>query len=289
MLGIGGKFASAKGMVRVPDITGLTAEEADLAIALAGLRRSRLISSGTTQLFSLNNRIDSQTVLAGQLVDYETEISYRSLAYVAPPPPAAPPPVITLGPCEEYRFDANGTFCIGQQTCSGGGVSQRRAKVLSNGVWSGGYSECASFITGSSCSFVNGSCGYTAPVVCNGTPGSNTFQSSCSGGQYYITTRSWDACGKESRTTRYFSCCTAGLVSCTSWSGSAGGQSRTCTYRRSDCSTYTSTETRCSSSSSTTCGSCVRIGGLVGSFKSCTTTTTFSNCTTSRTTSSVKC
>jgi len=290
MLGIGGKFASSKGMVLVPSLIGLTPSQADQAILSAGLVRGNPTTVETSTI-SLGGRVDQQSVAAGTLIDYESLISYRSLVYVAPPAPAPEPipPVITYGSCEVYSQNTNPGFCSGTQTCQPSNTNFRRRSVFADGVFSGYDYSCSSTSTGGGCSFVDGSCGYSAPVVCNGTPGSNTYTSSCSGGQYFITTRSWDACGKEIRVTNFFSCCTAGLVSCTSWSGSAGGQSRVCTYRRSDCSTYTVTETRCAATTSTSCGSCVRIGGLVGSYKSCTTTTTTTSCTTSRTTSSVKC
>ena len=286
MLGIGGRFSSGKGMVAMPNLSNLTSAEADAVIAAAGLRRGNA-TSGTTSLFSLAGKISQQSIPPGTLVDYESIVSYNSLVYIAPAPI---PPVITYSACESYSFLPNGTFCSGQQQCSGGGITYFRRRVFSDGQWTGGYDySCATSISGSSCSFVNGACGYSAPVVCTGTAGSKTSTGSCSGGQQCTTTTKWDACGNTTSSTNCVACCTAGLVSCTSWSGSAGGQSRTCTYRRSNCSTYTVTETRCAASSTTTCGSCVRIGGLVGSYKSCTTTTTTTSCTTSTSSSSVKC
>lgn len=247
MLGIGGRFAGAKGMATMPNLSGLTPPQAEAAIIAAGLVIGSKTSSSTSDS-GQDNKVNSQSVSAGILVDYETSINYNYLYYVAPYQPT-----ITYGACEPYEFIGSGTFCTGQQQCSGGGIMYFRRQILADGSWTGGYdySGCATQITDSNCEYVDGECEYTKLVVCTGTAGcTDWYESSCSGGQYYQTRRCWDACGNEKRTTNYYNCCTPSTV-CTAWSGSSGGQSRTCTVTDSKCNTSSYVETRCAAS----CGS----------------------------------
>ena len=284
MLGIGGKFAAARGMVRVPNLAGLSPSDADIALANAGLKRGSQSSSSTSNS-SNNNKINTQSIAANTLVDYESVVSYNYEYYVAPYQPT-----VSYGGCETYNTQSTGGWCDGTTWNYPIYTDQRRRAVYYDGSFAYWDYSCADVTGGGGSEKVEGLCGYVAPVVCTGKAGSNTYTSSCSGGQYYVTTRYWDACGNDiKRVTNFYDCCTAGLVSCTSWSGGQGGQSRVCTYRRSDCSTYTVTENRCAVQTSTTCGSCVYAGYTVGSYKSCTTTTVDSSCNITRTTKSVKC
>ncbi len=81
MLGFLGKWASSKGMVRVPNLSNLTKEEAISAIENAGLRHTGN-SSTSTQNINLNNRVAVQSLNADDLVEYESEISFIHYNYV---------------------------------------------------------------------------------------------------------------------------------------------------------------------------------------------------------------
>lgn len=85
MLGIGGKFASAKGMVAVPSIIGLTASQALASLNSAGLKVGQ--TTTTSGSSSQDGKIASQGISPGTLVDYETQIDYASYRYVAPSGP----------------------------------------------------------------------------------------------------------------------------------------------------------------------------------------------------------
>lgn len=80
MLGIGGRFASAKGMVRMPDLSGLDRAAAIQAILNSGLKFGGDFSVGTTNA-SLNSRISNQSIQPNELVDYETVINLGVYAY----------------------------------------------------------------------------------------------------------------------------------------------------------------------------------------------------------------
>jgi len=101
MLGIGGKFAGAKGMVAVPNLSGLSTEAALSSLQNSGLVRGS-VGTGTTSDSALENKVFSQSIPAGTLVDYETVVNYSFNLFVPPvilpppppPPPTEPPPVI---------------------------------------------------------------------------------------------------------------------------------------------------------------------------------------------------
>jgi hypothetical protein len=88
MLGIGGKFASSKGMVRVPDLAGKTRDEAKTLIASSGLRFSAESESSNDVGSASNARVSSQTIIKETLVEYETSIGFSYYgSYVPPTPP----------------------------------------------------------------------------------------------------------------------------------------------------------------------------------------------------------
>jgi hypothetical protein len=80
-----GILASGKGMVSVPNILGLSE-----AAAISALNNVELIpvDGGTTptENSALNNTIASQVPNAGELVNYETQVTYTRFTFVAPPP-----------------------------------------------------------------------------------------------------------------------------------------------------------------------------------------------------------
>ena len=121
MLGIGGKFASSKGMVAMPNLANLSRTQAIQAIQDAGLKISNSTPS-TTSNQSDNDKVFQQSITAGQLVDYETAISFNYYNYVAPPAPSGPTIVEEFTtdcvPYETYEIsrDCNSTTKIGTVT-----------------------------------------------------------------------------------------------------------------------------------------------------------------------------
>jgi hypothetical protein len=93
-----GILASGKGMVLVPNLSGLTKENAAITIANAGLIP---IDGGSTSTenSALNNTIASQLPNAGELVPYESQVTYIWFNFVpAPTPPPTPTPVSPTPP-----------------------------------------------------------------------------------------------------------------------------------------------------------------------------------------------
>jgi beta-lactam-binding protein with PASTA domain len=88
MLGIGGKFASSKGMVAVPNLSGLTRQQAKDTLAASGLRFSGETEIANNSGSSSNGTATNQSVAAGTLIDYESSISFQYFGtYVPPAPP----------------------------------------------------------------------------------------------------------------------------------------------------------------------------------------------------------
>jgi len=143
VLGIGGKFAGAKGMVTMPDLSNLSPDQALTALQNAGLRRRNLGSSSTNNS-GLENKVFSQSVSAGTLVDYETEIDYSYYIFVAPTPDPTPQPVLCgdwyAADITEQKYGRNPEF-----ECTGGNFSrpfveqENRKNYCLNGIPTGAY------------------------------------------------------------------------------------------------------------------------------------------------------
>lgn len=85
MLGIGGKFAASKGMVKMPDLSGLTRQEAKDAIADAGLNFGTETVGTNESGTSYNGKVKTQAVSADTLIDYESTVSFTYYdTYVEP-------------------------------------------------------------------------------------------------------------------------------------------------------------------------------------------------------------
>ena len=82
MLGSLGLWSSSKGMVLVPNLSGLTNTQAEAAIVSAGLTYSGS-SSTTTSNISLSNQVVSQLPNANELVPYGSDVSFIYYNYVA--------------------------------------------------------------------------------------------------------------------------------------------------------------------------------------------------------------
>lgn len=118
MINAFGYYASAKGMVLVPDLSGLSSSAAIASLSANGLDYviGSDIDTGTS---SLDNLVAEQSPTANTLVDYSTFVTFRLYNFVAsPPPPVDPPPV---DPCvPNFGDDCFGPRGeVGQIGCSG--------------------------------------------------------------------------------------------------------------------------------------------------------------------------
>jgi hypothetical protein len=173
VLGIGGKFAGAKGMVAVPNLSGLSRSAAQTAITNAGLTFFENTTPVDTTNSSLDNKVSGQSLIAGTLVDYETVVSYSYNRYVAPPPsgPTLVLPVLRITntvygldyQCSgftriittteqvqiSYRYNySDGTFDIVRAAAEDGPVTLTNDK---------------------SYQYNSAECGYVPPALCNST------------------------------------------------------------------------------------------------------------------------
>lgn len=136
MLGFIGKWAGSKGMGRVPNLEGLSLNEARTAIANAGFNLGNETSRGNSEgANSSNNGKAKGRVDTDSLLDYESTVDFEYYSYVVvpnptptptptPTPDPGPTPTpnptpnpgptptpVTCGACESYT--------IQQLTCNG--------------------------------------------------------------------------------------------------------------------------------------------------------------------------
>jgi hypothetical protein len=287
MLGFVSRFGSSKGMVSVPNLLGVATATANTQVTSAGLRVSSLSGPRNTNVISEGGVSVAQTPAAGTLVDYETEIVITSGNYIAD--------TVIVGPCENYGTTVNDAdYCSGTLYVYGSARTKRRKTVTTTNNATGTTTtsfdnSCNDDVVPRGSAYINGQCGYVTPPVASCTA-DNYFVvvpwSACSGGSRTRTVGSRDIYCNETRTTETEKCCVAGLVSCTTWANVPGGQSRTCTYKRADCSTYTEVEIKCVVSTRTTCTTCTKKAPFR---KTCTTTTISSDCSQSSSSASQAC
>jgi hypothetical protein len=286
MLSFVARFGSSKGMVLVPNLSGLTTAAAISAIQNAGLKFSGS-STSTTSSSSLGDTVFSQSITNGTLVEYETAISFGNYVYV----PYVP--TVTYGDCTaDYTVTSSapgdcisGTFDRYRTT-----TQYRHRAVFFDGVFQR-YDPCSSIDSGEYIPNVS-ACGYVAPVkTCTSGCGTYGAWSACGGISSGVGSRTRTRTCTRTNCSTYTdtdseTCCTAYTGTWSAWSGGAGAQSRSRTNRRADCSTFTEYEQRCQVQSSTSCGACSKKAPFR---KSCTTTTVSSTCAVSTSSSSVAC
>jgi len=88
MFGSLGYWASSKGMVSVPDLSGLTEAQASTALSNAVLSYSKTANTQTSDS-NLVGKVATQSAAAGSLINYESTISIS--IYELAPPPTFPP------------------------------------------------------------------------------------------------------------------------------------------------------------------------------------------------------
>ena len=260
MLGFVAKFGSSKGMVRVPNILGLSAERASgqtlspaiEALANSGLNFSVSTAEETT-VFANDKKVKSQNPPADTLVDYESGISFTYNSYI----------IITgYGEPENYRtvesYDCSGTTKIPKTT-----TYSRRA-VLNNNSFVSWEELGSSTVTGQS-QTQSVDCGWVAPPCTRPkeTCGDPTPWSGCRNiGAGAGTREATQTCIRTdctSYTKTIYKCCMS--AQCTAWSAWTGtaslGGSRTRTCYDADCNATIEKETRCASPN---CGSWRNVG-----------------------------
>lgn len=274
MLGFTTRYGASKGMVAVPSLVGLTSEAAEALISERGLR---LQSKASRNSSSQNNRVSSQTITAGTLVDYETDISFVFDVLVADQ--------ISFGNCEPDpdQFYDSGNWCTGTYTnfSQRTTVLRRLRTVISvdNPTTSQWVYDCGSTTTPPSGGYVNGSCGHVdKPVSCTPDYRVHIGWGACSGGvqkrtMYRITSGCIESYPTESR------CCqTSTTTTYGPWINDTHSRVRTVTTTDTLCRVTTTTETVCTTRTTVhSCGACTRKAPFR---RTCSTTTINSNCTT---------
>jgi hypothetical protein len=166
MLGIGGRFAGARGMVPMPNLSNLSPTAATSALTAAGLRLGT-VSEVESSNSSDNEKVFNQSVAAGTLVDYDSAINYSYYRYV---PPAI---VYTLDTSQRIQDGGSVTETGCNRTPNLQNASNQyyyctrtlttyKYRLLANGVWDGmSYGGYFSEYSTWDCSFIPDQCGNT--------------------------------------------------------------------------------------------------------------------------------
>lgn len=251
MLGIGGKFASSKGMVLVPSIVGLSRQSAEDAIEAAGLIVGSITTTSGSS--SQNNNVSSQAIPANTLVDYDTQISFVVYEYVAPAGPYVISTEQVSANCSYTQSTNTGTYCVGTTKVTTYTVYQYTQYKR---TWSDGTVD----YTLSYCSASNGSfeqanstdCGYVAPPPppldcsrCVSSYNVAVSTSSCASGRGWYSVCYHEAGCSPSVTQTSVNCIPISQIeqpkcACTAscnpaWSGSCIGGQRLYAQRCTDC------------------------------------------------------
>jgi hypothetical protein len=207
MLGFVSRFGSAKGMVAVPNFSGLNSATANSQLASAGLILNPLSGEIATNNSAQGGISLNQSPAAGTLVDYETPIVINFGRFVAD--------TITISGCQAYGTPANDPdYCSGTLYVYGGTRTKFRRTITTTNNVTGQVStafdySCSDTLSDRGSAYINGLCGYvTPPVTCTATTNYGAYS----------------ACNAPSRI------------------DSSGTQSRTVSGTNTNCSTFSYTE-----------------------------------------------
>jgi hypothetical protein len=288
MLGFVSRFGSAKGMVRVPNLSGLSAVAASgqvsspaiQALIDSGLRFSVSAAENTTVLAD-DKKVKSQFPAANTLVDYESEVSFVYNTYIV---------ITTYGNPENYNtvttFSCSGTTRIPTTT------TFRRRAVFANQVFVFWEELSSTSVTGQA-QQQSTACGYVVPPCSRPaeTCGSPTAWSGClnmfAGGG---SRESYQTCIRTNCTSYtkvlYKCCMQPGCSNWSAWSGVSGaGQSRSRTCYDADCNPTRQVESRCA----VQCGPWKNVGTCVNARQRQTRTCVNSACTSYTESQSIVC
>jgi hypothetical protein len=288
MLGFVSRFGSAKGMVRVPNISGLSAATAPgqalppsiQALIDSGLRFSVSAAENTTVLAD-DKKVKAQVPPANTLVDYESAVSFTYNTYIV---------ITTYGNPENYNsittFSCSGTTRIPTTT------TYRRRAVFGNQVFLFWEELSSTSVTGQA-QQQSTACGYVVPPCSrpSETCGAPTAWSGClnmyAGGGAREAYQTCIRTNCTSYTKTLYKCCMA--PACTAWSAWSGvsgaGQSRSRTCYDADCNPTRQVESRCA----VTCGSWSNVGGCVSARQGQTRTCVRADCSTYKQTQTITC
>lgn len=264
MLSSVSRFGGSKGMVAMPNLSGLTQSAATTLIQQSGLILSSASNSSTSNSGD-NGKVSSQSVSAGTLVDYETSVSIQVWFYQAP----SGPTITLVEDPTEVTIKEGDAFCV--TTSSPYLESQKYQVVLYtyryiDGVKDTAYTPTYRKIRSADTVTVaySSNCGWYPPpaVTCTTTTVDSSSWSSCSNGyrEKYVKDKTVCSDGttsySNSRLVRE-SCCIT--ISSETLCGSCICNSKTCTTTKDImCGSTTRTETTtsdvsCISGSGTNC------------------------------------
>jgi len=285
MLGFAAKFGSSKGMVRVPNLSGLSGVAASgqltppaiQALINSGLKFSLATAENTTVLAN-DKKVKSQNPPANTLVDYESGVSFVYNSYIV---------ITSYGSPENYRssttYSCSGTTRIPTTT------TFRRRAVFANDVFVDWQELASTSATGQS-QQQSVECGYVVPPCRRPTEtcGAPTAWSAC----WYRENRrtAFQTCIRTNCTsytkTIYKCCMWPRCDGWSNWSGTAdSGGSRTRTCYDADCNTRIERETRCGER----CGNWVNRGTCVSARIGQTRTCVRGDCSTRTETRTITC
>lgn len=265
MLGFVSRFGSSKGMVAVPDFSGVATATALGQVVSSGLQVSAASGIRNTNVLVQNGVSLSQIPAAGTLVDYETEVIITSGNYVAD--------TVNVGPCQNYGTTTNDPdYCNGNLYVYGSARTKRRKTVTTTNNITGETTTtfdntCTDDVVSRGSNYINGQCGYVAPpTTCTYTISYGAY-SACNAPATYNTsgtkTRTVSGTNTNCQPFSYSespTCCQEAHQ--LPWSGwtvletDNRYESRTTMFQNTSCTRYRVYESRCRTTYVTTYGGC---------------------------------
>jgi hypothetical protein len=265
MLGFVSRFGSSKGMVVVPNFSGVTTATAQSQIVSAGLKVSAAGGIRNTNVLAEDGVSLSQLPVAGTLVDYETEVVITSGNYVAD--------TVTVGPCQNYGTTTNDPdYCSGNVYVYGSARTKRRKTVTTTNNVTGTTTttydnSCTDDVVSRGSAYINGQCGYSPPAVtCTATTNYGAY-GACNAAYAYLSsgTKTRTISGTNSNCTTfsypdYASCCQEAYQE--PWSlwtvleTDNRYESRTTMFQNTSCTRYRVYQSRCRTTYTYTYGAC---------------------------------
>jgi hypothetical protein len=237
MLGFVSRFGSSKGMVVVPNFSGVTTATAQSQIVSAGLKVSAAGGIRNTNVLAEDGVSLSQLPVAGTLVDYETEVVITSGNYVAD--------TVTVGPCQNYGTTTNDPdYCSGNVYVYGSARTKRRKTVTTTNNVTGTTTttydnSCTDDVVSRGSAYINGQCGYSPPpVTCTATTNYGAY-GACNAAYAYLSS------GTKTRT-----------ISGTILETDNRYESRTTMFQNTSCTRYRVYQSRCRTTYTYTYGAC---------------------------------
>jgi hypothetical protein len=265
MLGFISRFGSAKGMVAVPNFSGLNSANAAIQLASAGLTLDPF-----SKTINTNNSLQGGVVLgqfptAGTLVNYETPVIINLGTFVQD--------TVTVSNCEKYGATVNDPdYCSGTLYVYGSARTKRRKTVtttnnVTNTTTTAFDNTCTDDVVGRGSAYISGQCNYTPPpTTCTATTNYGAY-SACNAPATYNTsgTKTRTVSGTNTNCTTFSysesaTCCQE--VHQLPWSGwtpletDNRYESRTTMFQNANCVRYRVYESRCRTTYTPVYGTC---------------------------------